>query len=142
VIRSPLLLIVSLALAACAGGGGATPTGAASGPSGSLGVFTQADADTTVAGLCHMTTIPLASLDDANGTFYDSIHENLHVLAAATEGVDRHASGELLQAKAVVEQDLLADTALPATFHGDVEALLIATRSAVTATGLRAAACR
>lgn len=130
-----------MTLAACGGGGGASSTVAASGPSGSLGVFTQSAADATVTGLCHMTTLPLASIDEANGTFYDSIHENLHVLAAAAEAVDRQVSGTLLQTKQKVEEDLLADTALPATYPEDVKGLLAATRSALATTGLHSAAC-
>jgi hypothetical protein len=89
-----------------------------------------------------MTTLPLSSLDDANGTYYDAVHQNLRVLAAAAEAVDPQVSGALLQAKQKVEEDLLADPALPASYPTDVNALLTATRSALATTGLRSPACR
>jgi len=132
---------LALSLTACGHGGSPAPSVGASGPSGALGVFTQADADDTIAGLCRLTTLPLTSVDAANGTFYDQVHEHLHVLAAATDPVDRRVSGALLEAKERVEEDLLAGGSLPSSYPDDARTLLAATRTALSTVGLRAAAC-
>ena len=137
--RATLPLLGLLGLVACGGGGGgAEPSPAASGPSGSLGVMT-ADAGTrTVAALCELRTA--TERDVANGLFFDAAHQSLHVLAAATETVDRVPAAGLLEAKQIVESDLQAD-ALPDAFPEDVGALLEATRTALETVDLPAPQC-
>ena len=125
-----------LVLVACGGGGGPTP--AVSGPSGSLGVMTAEAGTEALAALCQLRSA--TDRDTANGLFFDRAHLTLHVLAAATEPVDRVPAAGLLEAKQVVEADLLADT-LPETFAGDVGALLVATRGALEAVDLPAPGC-
>lgn len=131
------LALVLLALVACGGDTtGASP--APSGPSGSLGVMT-ADAGTqALTALCELRSV--TDLDQANALFFDHAHLTLHVLAAATEPVDRVPAAGLLEAKQVVEADLLADT-LPVTFADDVGALLVATRGALETVDLPAPGC-
>ena len=134
-VADPRLVLV--ALVACGGDTpGASP--APSGPSGSLGVMT-ADAGTqALTALCELRTV--TDRDQANALFFDHAHQTLHVLAAATEPVDRVPAAGLLEAKQVVEADLLADT-LPETFADDVGALLVATRGALEAVDLPAPDC-
>ena len=136
-IRWPTPVILRLALVACGGDTpGASP--APSGPSGSLGVMT-ADAGTqALTALCELRSV--TDRDQANALFFDHAHQTLHVLAAATEPVDRVPAAGLLEAKQVVEADLLADT-LPETFADDVGALLVATRGALEAVDLPAPGC-
>ena len=132
----PIRVLALLVLVACGGGG--EPTPAVSGPSGSLGVMT-ADAGTqALSVLCELQSV--TDRDQANALFFDHAHLTLHVLAAATEPVDRVPAAGLLEAKQVVEADLLADT-LPETFSDDVGALLEATRTALEAVGLPSPAC-
>ena len=143
-MKNPLRLIlwlipalVLLALVACGGGSpGASPP--ASGPSGSLGVMTAEAGTQALAALCELRSV--TDRDQANALFFDHAHQTLHVLAAATEPVDRVPAAGLLEAKQVVEADLLADT-LPETFAGDVGALLVATRGALEAVGLPSPDC-
>lgn len=102
--------------------------------------MTLADATATVRGLCDMKTIPTTDPDSANGIFYDQVHEELHVIAAATQEKDRVAAGRLLQAKEKVEADLL-DHPLPDPYPADAKALEQAARAALEVIGLSAPAC-
>jgi hypothetical protein len=99
---------------------------------------TQEAADSAVLGLCEL--VGTTDRTSANATFQDRSHQTLHVIAAATEGVDRAVAGALLQAKQVVEADLEAPE-LPPGFAGDVGALLDATRAALAAIGVDAVDC-
>ena len=129
-------VLAMLVLVACGGGG--EPTPAVSGPSGSLGVMTAQAGTEALAALCRLRSV--TDRDTANGLFFDRAHLTLHVLAAATEPVDRVPAAGLLEAKQVVEADLQADT-LPETFSDDVGALLEATRTALETVGLPSPAC-
>jgi hypothetical protein len=91
-----------------------------------------------LAALCDLRDV--TDPDQANATFFDRAHQTLHVLAAATEPVDRVPAAGLLEAKQVVEADLQSDT-LPDSFPDDVRALLEATRAALEAVDLPAPAC-
>jgi hypothetical protein len=133
----PLLWPAAALLAAC-GGTGAPGSPAPSGPSGSLGVMTAAAGAQTVAALCDLRDA--AGRDAANATFFDRAHQDLHVLAAATENVDRVPAAGVLESMQVVEADLLSDR-LPAGFSDHVGALLTATRTALEADGLPAPGC-
>ncbi|MBI2237604.1 MAG: hypothetical protein HYU54_03645 [Actinobacteria bacterium] len=73
-------------------------------------------------------------LERANGTFYDAVHETLHVIAAAAEEEDRVAAAKLLEAKEKVENELRFDV-LPDVFPDDVGKLIDATRTALDALG-------
>lgn len=133
----PLLCVAALLLCAC-DGGEAQPSPAASGPSGSLGVM-SADAGTKAIGaLCELREA--ADRDTANATFFDRAHATLHVLAAATETVDRVPAAGLLESKQVVEADLRSES-LPASFHRDVAELLTAARTALDTLDLPAPDC-
>jgi hypothetical protein len=133
----PIPALALLSLLACSGGSD-DPTPAPSGPSGSLGVMT-ADAGTqALTALCELRGV--TDRDSANALFFDQAHQTLHVLAAATEPVDRVPAAGLLEAKQVVEADLLADS-LPDSFEDDVGALLEATRGALEAVDLPAPGC-
>jgi hypothetical protein len=136
-LLGPTFALSLLVLTAC-GGGAAEPTPAQSGPSGSLGVMTAEAGTEALAALCQLRSA--TDRDTANGLFFDRAHLTLHVLAAATEPVDRVPAAGLLETKQVVEADLQAD-ALPETFSDDVEALIEATRTALHTVGLPSPAC-
>lgn len=132
--------LVSSVLAACGGSGGGGSTPAPSGPSGALGVVTVAAARVAVEGLCAMRTTFANDIEKANGVFYDQTHEELHVIAAATEEKDRTVAARLLQAKEKVEADL-TDLQVPDTFVEDVDALLSATQDALRTIGVSVPGC-
>jgi hypothetical protein len=133
-----VLVLVGAAAAACGGSSGhADPTRTPL-PSGSLGVVAPDAAARTVSALCTLSSATDRS--DANSSFYDDAHQELHVIAAATSDVDRAAAAGLLVTMQRVEADL-ATTALPTGFPSDVEALRVATVRAIHAIGLTAPAC-
>jgi hypothetical protein len=136
-LLGPIPVLALLAIVAC-NGGGAEPTTAPSGPSGSLGVMTAEAGTEALVALCQLRSA--TDRDTANALFFDRAHLTLHVLAAATEPVDRVPAAGLLEAKQVVEADLQAD-ALPETFPDDVGALLEATRTALDTVGLPSPGC-
>jgi hypothetical protein len=132
------LAVIWLAAAACGAsrsGHGARP----SGPSGSLGVVTQPAADRAMDALCSMLArgADRAALAEV---FEDRAHEELHVIAAATQERDRAAAGSMLVAKERVEADL-AEAPLPDAWRDDTVTLLRRTRDALVAIGLRSASC-
>lgn len=136
--RAPTALLLALAVAvatACQGEDGASPSPA---PSGALGPVTVEAADEAVLGLCEL--VDATDLDAADATFHDRSHQTLHVVAAATEVVDRAAAADLLVAKERVEADLTGAD-LPASFADDVETLLGRTRDALEVLGLDPPAC-
>ncbi len=110
-------------------------------PSGALGVVTQEDAQAAVDGLCRMRGLQPNQLDQANGIFYDRVHEELHVIAAATEKDDRVASANLLVAKEQMESDLRAKDVLPESYGTDVDTLTRATLAALRAVVLPVKGC-
>ncbi len=107
-------------------------------PSGSLGVVTPAAAGAAVRGLCQMVTE--TDRDAAAMVFFDRSHQTLHVIAAATDAVDRAATARLLEAKQVIEADL-TEPVLPDGFGDDIGTLLDATRGALGVLGLDAPPC-
>lgn len=133
-----LALSAALFLAACGGGYGGDASTPSPLPSGSLGVVTPDSAAAAVQGLCDVRDAPDAPA--ANAAFYDRTHQELHVIAAATEERDRQAAGALLEAMQRVEADLERPL-LPGGFSADVEALAGATRGALDAIGLDVPAC-
>jgi hypothetical protein len=132
-----LVLVLGCSLTACSGDGGAEPTPSPL-PSGSLGVVTPEAAVSAVQGLCGVREAPDASA--AKATFYDRTHDELHVIAAATEEQDRSAAASLLEAMQRVEAEL-EHPPLPGGFSADVDALVGTTRAALEAIGLDAPAC-
>ena len=134
------IALASVVLAACGSRAGPGGSPVPSGPSGSLGVVTLADATSAIEGLCTMISIPTSNPDSANGIFYDTVHEELHVIAAATQVKDAVSAGTLLQAKERMESDLLGHP-LPRTYPADAKALEQATRDALSAIGLSVPAC-
>lgn len=133
----PLLCSVAVLLPGC-NNGAAEPRPSASGPSGSLGIITAGAAAEAVGAICGL--LDTTDRDEANALFFDGAHQTLHVLAAATEVVDRVPAAGLLEAKQAVEADLQAD-GLPGTFTVDVTDLLDATRRALRTVDLTAPAC-
>jgi hypothetical protein len=135
--RAIALLALALAVAAgaCAGSGDAGPSPF---PSGSLGPVTPAAASEAIRGLCEM--VGATDREAAATVFLDRSHQTLHVIAAATDVVDRAAGARLLEAKQVIEADL-TEPVLPDGFGDDVAALIDATRGALDAIDLDAPAC-
>jgi hypothetical protein len=133
------VVAAGLALAACGGYGGAdqvtTPSAL---PSGSLGVVTSDAALSAVQGLCDVRDAPDAPA--ASATFYDRTHQELHVIAAATEERDRAKAAALLEAMQRVEAELERPL-LRGGFSADVESLVGATRGALASIGLDAPGC-
>jgi hypothetical protein len=139
--REPAAWVVAaaLALASCGGYGGSDRvTSPPALPSGSLGVVTSDAAVATVQGLCDVRDAPDAPA--ANATFYDRTHQELHVIAAATEERDRPKAASLLEAMQRVEAELERPL-LPTAFSADVERLVGATRGALASIGLDAPGC-
>ena len=137
---APLLLLALLA--ACGGSPGTPSTPAATGPSGALGTVTRQDAATAIVGLCRMGGYATIDLDRANGVYYGNVHDELAVIGAAADRVDRVASARLLQARVKVEDDLRSADVLHDSFATDIGALTAATRSALSAVGVPTAACQ
>lgn len=139
--RPALALVTALVLAACATDG-ATPSPSAPTalPSGELGVVTQEAASAAALGLCEVLSGLPTDPETAMATFHDRVHEELHVIAAATQVEDRAAAAALLQAKERVEADFDGPDAADA--GGDLEALAAALRDALAAIGLTAPDCR
>ena len=137
--RVAWVVAAALGLASCGGYGGSdhvtTPPAL---PSGSLGVVTSDAAVAAVQGLCDLRDAPDAPA--ASATFYDRTHQELHVIAAATEERDRAKAATLLEAMQRVEADLERPL-LPAGFSADVETLVGATRGALASIGLDAPGC-
>ncbi len=134
-----VVLILSAALS-CGADDGAADAGAAPTASGSLGVVTQAAADRALEGLCTLST-GSQTFADASSLFFDRVHEELHVIAAAAQVGHRTQAARLLQTKEEVEADLQGGTTLPDGFQDDVAALLDATRGALAAVGMSAPTC-
>jgi hypothetical protein len=137
--RAAWVVAAALALAACGGNDGSdqvtTPPAL---PSGSLGVVTPDAAVAAVQGLCDVRDAPSAPA--ANATFYDQTHQELHVIAAATEERDRAKAAALLEAMQRVEAELERPL-LRGGFSADVESLVGATRGALASIGLDAPGC-
>ena len=76
--------------------------------------------------------------EGARREFFDSAHALLHQLAAEVAARDRPAAAHLLEAKQVVEGDLM--TAAPG-LAADLERLTTATAAAVATTGAPSAPC-
>jgi hypothetical protein len=137
--RAALVVAAALVLAACGGYGGADQvTTPPAPPSGSLGVVTSDAAVAAVQGLCDVREAPSAPA--ASATFYDRTHQELHVIAAATEERDRAKAAALLEAMQRVEAELERPL-LPAGFSADVETLVGATRGALASIGLDTSGC-
>lgn len=137
--RSAVLALAAVvSLTTCGGGYGHSATYPSPLPSGSLGVVTPEGADAAVLGLCDVRDAPNPSAADS--AFFDHTHDELHVIAAATEERDRQAAASLLEAMQRVEAELEAPQPA-AGFSQEVEALLGATRAALGAIGLSAPDC-
>lgn len=131
------LLVLAILAGACGGDSGDERSPSPL-PSGSLGPVTQDAADEAILGLCEV--VDAVDRTSAEASFIDRSHQTLHVIAAATEVVDRSTAAGLLVNKQLVEADL-AEPDLPPGFGGDVEALLEATREALRAIGMDAPPC-
>jgi len=100
-VHSFLALVVALAVSACGASAGTTPkavnVGGAQVPVAQL--------SSVLGGLCDTRRAGTDAVS-ARTAFYNHAHENLHVLATATEVPDRRAAGRLLEAMQRVEADL------------------------------------
>ncbi len=138
-----LAVVVALPLAWAACGSSSDGTGGGSStsplPSGSLGVVRPAAAATALEGLC---TLAAGTTDraGANAVFYDEVHEELHVIAAAVQPRDVGSAADLLTAKERVESDLQGSS-LPEGFGSHVSTLLAATQQALRVLGLSVPTC-
>jgi len=135
----PLLVILALTAAACRGDeapGGDTASGS---PSGGTGT-TQAQADVAMGGLCDIATGTVTAKADVQEAFEGRAHEALHAVAAQAQEIDPVVAGKLLEAKAVVEEDLQAD-ASPPDLPADAQDLVTAFGAALQTIGLRVPAC-
>ncbi len=102
--------------------------------------MTPEAADRAVGALCSMLALDPPDRARLTSLFEDRAHEELHVIAAATQERDRAAAGRLLVAKERVESDL-AQAEPPPSTPDDARTLLQRTREALVAIGLRAPAC-
>jgi hypothetical protein len=136
--RAFVRLSIGTAILAAACGSGPGAGSPSPVPSGALGPVTQGAADEAIRGLCEVAVAP--DRNSADAAFADRSHQTLHVIAAATEVVDRAAAAGLLRAKQLVEADL-AEPELPGGFAADVESLIEAAREALAKIGLDAPAC-
>ena len=131
---------MALVLFSCGGDGAATsPNSPTHLPSGELGVVTQEAASAAVLGLCEVIGGLPTDIETAMDTFHDRVHEELHVVAAATQSQDRAAAAALLQAKERFEVDFAGPMAADAA--DDLEMLSTALRDALAAIGLSAPDC-
>jgi len=129
-------IVAALVVVSCGSSGETSPAS----PSGALGIVTEEAAERAVSGLCQIRTTLAKDRDAANRVFYDRSHDELHVIAAATQEGDPAVAGRLLQAKERVEADLRPER-LPGGFVRNLDALLAATRDALGAIGLEAPGC-
>ncbi|MFB3738980.1 MAG: hypothetical protein ACE14W_08445 [Candidatus Velamenicoccus archaeovorus] len=127
--------------ASCGGGTGSVDGSSPSPlPSGSLGVVEPGAARAAVEGLCRIAAQDTGDRAAATTVFFDRVHEELHVIAAAAQPRDTDAAARLLEAKERVESDLAASR-LPPGFAEHVTTLLGATRGALRSLGLEAPPC-
>lgn len=132
------LLVTGLLLAAC------SSDGASGAEDRTIVVDSEAvSADSlrkAVGGLCtaleRLPTDPMAARD----AFYDLSHARLHTIAAAVDEIDRGAATSLLEAKAVVEEDL-ARFPFASSLAADLNRLATATREALVALSIRTEPC-
>jgi len=134
--------IVAFALA-----GGVVLAACSSGPLGAGDRTIEVDGQVVSAtslreavGLCavleRLPTDPLAARD----AFYSLSHDRLHTIAAAVQEVDRAVATSLLQAKAVVEEDL-ARFPFPPSLADDLDRLVAATGAALETLSIRTEPC-
>ena len=135
----PLILVVTLALAATACGGNEDdPDGGTA--TGTSGTTTQDQADQAMGGLCDIAAGGLKEMADVHEAFHGRAHEILHHVAAEVQEVDPVVAGALLEAKSVVETDLL-ESAPPPDLPAHAAALAAAFAGALETIGLRVSAC-
>jgi len=93
-----------------------------------------------VTGLC--TALERLPIDPtaARRAFYDLSHDRLHTIAAAVQDIDRPAATSLLNAKAVVEEDL-ARFPFPSSLAADLDRLAAASRAALRVLSVPAEPC-
>lgn len=91
-----------------------------------------------VADLCSMRGT--GDEQRANATFYDRIHDLLHVLAKRVQEKDAVAAAHLLEAKNRVEEDLAA-VELPEFFADDLGKLTRSVRASLRTLGMEPPSC-
>jgi hypothetical protein len=133
----PLVLVVALAATAC-GNGGDDPGGGTA--AGDTGTTTQAQADEAMSGLCDIAAGDLTEMADVHEAFHGRAHEILHHVAAEVQEVDPVVAGTLLEAKSVVETDLLESAPTP-DLPAHAAALVTAFAGALETIGLQVSAC-
>ena len=128
-------------LAACSGGGDASPPGT-TGPTIVVAGDPVPLARLTDA-LAHLCTARVEAPERpqaAEARFFDRSHEALHVVARALEGVDRPMAARLLEAKQKVEADF-SGLASGDRVADDLGRLVDATRAALDRLAVPAPPC-
>ena len=128
--------MLALAASACGDDGGPSGPTATETPSGT----TQAQADVAMGGLCDIAAGGLTEMAVVKEAFEGRAHEALHAVAAQAQAIDPVVAGTLLEAKAVVEEDLQAATP-PPDLPAHAQTLATAFGAALDTIGLRASAC-
>jgi len=131
-----LVLILALSAAAC-GGGSRDGDG---GPTGATGEATQAQADQAMGGLCDIATGVVTESGDILEAFHTRAHEILHHVASQAQEIDPVVAGAMLEAKSVVESDLLM-APFPSDLPAHAQALVATFADALDTIGLRPASC-
>lgn len=135
--RTFLPLLVALAIGATACGGDSGDGGAST---GSTTAVTQAQADEAMGGLCDIATGAVTETSDVLDAFHTRAHEILHHVASEARQIDPVVAGALLEAKSVVETDLL-NAPYPSDLPEHAQALAAALVDALETIGLRPATC-
>jgi len=99
--RATVAATLMLAVSACGGSGGASPTARST-----TSTAVAASLVSAVDGLCLARSQVDADPTAVRATFYDRSHDPLHTIARQLEAVDRTVAARLLEAKETVETDV------------------------------------
>ena len=133
-MRIAAALIVLAALGSCGGSDGERTIAV-----GSERVAVDRLQDAAEA-LCTARDQARADVKQANSTFYDRSHDDLHTIARALDPVDRPAAARLLEDKERVEADLRAN-ASGSELAASLDALARSTRTGLDALSITVAPC-
>jgi hypothetical protein len=131
-LRAVLTAAAALLLVACPGDGEPGPT-PPSPPS------TEDRWLAAVDGLCGALT-SAQEPEAAEAAFFDRSHDAIHEIAAAVQAEDTSAAAALLEAKTAVETDFETGAG-PSRIEIDLQALIQATREALTVLGIESPGC-
>ena len=109
-------------------------------PRGRLGPVTEEASREAVLGLCESRATVERNFPAARDVFFDQAHDELHVIAAAVEEVDRQVAARLLEAMSLLETDFIQQLETDRTV-ADLDGLIEATGAGLRRIGLAASAC-